>query len=116
MEDKNMGCKYCEDMSLVDEHDGWAEHEGAEFESNVRECNSSCRVIRHELDGYADYSLAFRVDEEWEEKVSVAVGRGGWYSGGEKMEYKFRSGFDCDEWFEISYCPMCGRDLRGEEV
>ena len=67
MEDKNMGCKYCEDMSLVDEHDGWAEHEGAEFESNVRECNSSCRVIRHELDGYADYSLAFRVDEEWEE-------------------------------------------------
>lgn len=31
------------------------------------------------------------------------------------LEYMlFGSGEDIEIWYEINYCPMCGRDLRGD--
>lgn len=108
-------CKHCESLTIVsdDKDDDFIMLHGDEIESEILENNSSLRLMSCGSIANADdreWFLKFVIQEEWTNEIPVTIGN--YRDGMQGMAYKSREWFDCDEWFPIKYCPICGRELE----
>lgn len=105
-------CELCERLEIKEEDESgdFVILKGPDVVSDVAECKCSAYIqCAGSINDPADrtWCMVFDIDEKWEEKIPVSVGHRC------SFDYKFDNSFGCNEWFNIEFCPFCGRKLDG---